>query len=340
MPEGHSSRSCSRWRSPAATRASSIRRGRSGAAQQRTILINSLAIMLAIVVPTIVATLGFAWWFRASNTRARYRPDLGLFRPHRARRLVDPAAGDHPARRRRLDRLARPRSGQAAGDRQTQAARGPGRLARLEVAVHLSGPGRRERQPARRSGRRAAPFLADLGERDERVLRPAARQHDLHDERHDDAAATCRPTSPGTFRGLSASSAATASPTCISTSRRCRAEQFDAWVDATRGTRRRRSTPRATPSWPSRALNVAPFTYRAVEPDLFQQIVTQTLPPGPGPRSARPTPSVSPRTGGLNMLGQAELGRDPVRPADPDGRVGRRRRSSSLGVLAWVTLKG
>jgi len=41
----------------------------------RTILIDSLAIMLAIVVPTIVATFAFAWWFRASNTRARYRPD-------------------------------------------------------------------------------------------------------------------------------------------------------------------------------------------------------------------------------------------------------------------------
>ena len=41
----------------------------------RTILIDSLAIMLAIGVPTIVATFAFAWWFRASNTRARYRPD-------------------------------------------------------------------------------------------------------------------------------------------------------------------------------------------------------------------------------------------------------------------------
>ena len=40
----------------------------------RTILIDSLVIMLAIVVPTILATLGFAWWYRASNTRARYLP--------------------------------------------------------------------------------------------------------------------------------------------------------------------------------------------------------------------------------------------------------------------------
>src|SRR5712692_8911079 len=42
---------------------------------EKTILIDSLAIMLAIVVPTIAATLGFVWWFRASNTRAIYLPD-------------------------------------------------------------------------------------------------------------------------------------------------------------------------------------------------------------------------------------------------------------------------
>ncbi|MGA8359353.1 MAG: cytochrome ubiquinol oxidase subunit II, partial [Xanthobacteraceae bacterium] len=42
----------------------------------RTILIDSLAIMLTIVVPTIAATLAFAWWFRASNTKATYMPDF------------------------------------------------------------------------------------------------------------------------------------------------------------------------------------------------------------------------------------------------------------------------
>ena len=41
---------------------------------ERLILINSLAIMLVIVVPVIAATLGFAWWFRASNDRATYLP--------------------------------------------------------------------------------------------------------------------------------------------------------------------------------------------------------------------------------------------------------------------------
>ncbi|MDB6087352.1 MAG: Ubiquinol oxidase subunit 2 [Gammaproteobacteria bacterium] len=43
-------------------------------ASENLILIDSLAIMLAIVVPVIVATVAFAWWFRASNPRATYRP--------------------------------------------------------------------------------------------------------------------------------------------------------------------------------------------------------------------------------------------------------------------------
>jgi cytochrome o ubiquinol oxidase subunit II len=39
------------------------------------ILLNAVAIMLMIVIPTILATLAFAWWFRAANKRATYRPD-------------------------------------------------------------------------------------------------------------------------------------------------------------------------------------------------------------------------------------------------------------------------
>ncbi len=42
---------------------------------EKSILIDSFAIMLAIVAPTIVAIFGFAWWFRASNTKARYLPE-------------------------------------------------------------------------------------------------------------------------------------------------------------------------------------------------------------------------------------------------------------------------
>ena len=45
------------------------------AAANSLIMINSLEIMLAIVIPTIIAGCVMAWWYRSSNTRALYRPD-------------------------------------------------------------------------------------------------------------------------------------------------------------------------------------------------------------------------------------------------------------------------
>ena len=45
------------------------------AAQEKQLLINSTAIMLAIIIPTMLATVAFAWWFRRSNKKATYRPD-------------------------------------------------------------------------------------------------------------------------------------------------------------------------------------------------------------------------------------------------------------------------
>ena len=43
---------------------------------EKMILINSTAIMHAIIIPTIVATVAIACWFRAGNKRAKYRPDF------------------------------------------------------------------------------------------------------------------------------------------------------------------------------------------------------------------------------------------------------------------------
>jgi cytochrome o ubiquinol oxidase subunit 2 len=40
------------------------------ASAQRLLLINATEIMLVVVVPVILATLGFAWWYRSSNPRA------------------------------------------------------------------------------------------------------------------------------------------------------------------------------------------------------------------------------------------------------------------------------
>jgi cytochrome o ubiquinol oxidase subunit 2 len=42
---------------------------------ERVILYDATTIMLAVVIPVILLTLAFAWWFRAGNRRATYRPD-------------------------------------------------------------------------------------------------------------------------------------------------------------------------------------------------------------------------------------------------------------------------
>jgi cytochrome o ubiquinol oxidase subunit II len=43
---------------------------------ERQILFNATGIMLAIVIPAMLGTLGVAFWFRASNERASYQPNF------------------------------------------------------------------------------------------------------------------------------------------------------------------------------------------------------------------------------------------------------------------------
>jgi len=45
------------------------------ATAENQILFETFAAMMLVVVPVILMILGFAWWFRASNRRARYLPD-------------------------------------------------------------------------------------------------------------------------------------------------------------------------------------------------------------------------------------------------------------------------
>jgi cytochrome o ubiquinol oxidase subunit II len=46
------------------------------ASAQRLILFNATGIMLAIVIPTMLATLAVAFWFRSSNSRATHLPEF------------------------------------------------------------------------------------------------------------------------------------------------------------------------------------------------------------------------------------------------------------------------
>ena len=51
------------------------------AAAERLILLNATAIMLAVVIPVIILTLAFAWWFRSGNAKAEYLPDWSYSGP-------------------------------------------------------------------------------------------------------------------------------------------------------------------------------------------------------------------------------------------------------------------
>ena len=46
------------------------------ASAERLLLFNSTAIMLVVVLPVILATLAFAWWYRSSNVHATRSEDL------------------------------------------------------------------------------------------------------------------------------------------------------------------------------------------------------------------------------------------------------------------------
>jgi cytochrome o ubiquinol oxidase subunit 2 len=71
--------------------------------------------------------------------------------------------------------------------------------------------------------------------------------------------------------------------------------QFAAWIDATRSTGPILDAG-SYAALARQSMNTSPFTFRAADPELFQQIVMQQLPPGPGPQTGRPNPNVSPRT--------------------------------------------
>jgi cytochrome o ubiquinol oxidase subunit 2 len=100
---------------------------------------------------------------------------------------------------------------------------------------------------------------------------------------------------PGTFRGLSSHFNGDGFSDMHFAVRSLPADQFATWVDTTR-----KSGPALDPgsytSLTRQSAAVDPYAFRSVDPGLFNQIATQTLPPGPGPQIGRPNRNVSPRS--------------------------------------------
>lgn len=260
---------------------------------QRSIMIDSLAIMLAIVVPTMAAILAFAWWFRASNRRAVYLPDWAFSGrielvvwsiPALVVMLLGGVAwiGAHdldPAKP--LPSRAPPLEVQVVSMDWKWLFIYPSKgVASVNKLVIPSGT------PIHFTLTSAsvmnAFFIPQLGSM---IYTMNGMETKLFLQADD----------PGTFRGLSSQFSGDGFANMHFDVLALSADRFEAWIDAARG--KGQTLDRETYiALTEQSTNIAPFTFRATEPGLFQQIVTQKLPPGPGPSKGRPLPSVSPRT--------------------------------------------
>jgi cytochrome o ubiquinol oxidase subunit II len=260
---------------------------------EKTLLIDSLAIMLAIVLPTIAATFAFAWWFRASNTRAKFLP--GFTYSGRLELIVwaipilvimllggviwigshelDPArplASKTPPLDIQVVSLdwkwlfIYPNQGVASVNQL---------MLPVEVPIHFH---------LTSASVMNAFFIPQLGSMIYTMNGMTTQLNLLAN-------------SPGTYRGLSSHFSGDGFPGMHFDVHAVPAEQFSTWIENTRASGPTLDAASyATLS--KQSVDVSPFTYRATSPELFQQIASQSLPPGPGPQAGRPNPNVSPRT--------------------------------------------
>jgi cytochrome o ubiquinol oxidase subunit 2 len=260
---------------------------------EKTILIDSVGIMLAIVVPTVAATLAFAWWFRASNTRAQYLPHFvysGALEmivwsvPLLTIILLGGVAwiGSHeldPAKP--LQSSAPPLEVQGVSldwkwlfIYPDQGVASVNELVLpAGIPVHFS---------LTSASVMNAFFIPQLGSMIY-TMNGMTSQLNLQAD------------APGDFRGQSSHYSGDGFSDMHFDVRAIPAARFEDWVDATRN-KGPSLDPASYNDLAKQTIDVRPYTYRAVDPELYQMIVTQKLPPGPGPDAGRPNRNVSPRT--------------------------------------------
>ena len=263
------------------------------AAANRMIMLNALAIMLAIVIPTIIGTLAFAWWFRASNTKARYQPEFTY--SGRIELIVWSIpvlvilflggviwVGSHDLDPRRpitsstppldvqvvsLDwkwLFVYPDQGVASVNELVVPAGTPIRFTLTSSSVMN------------------VFFVPQLGSMIYTMNRMETELHLQADQ-------------PGTYRGQSSHYSGDGFSDMNFTVRAVTAGEFDGWLASVRG-----NGPDLDAGGygelARQSQNVKPYTYRSVQPGLFEDIVSQKLAPGPGPQVDRAGSHGSPRT--------------------------------------------
>jgi cytochrome o ubiquinol oxidase subunit 2 len=255
------------------------------AADEMTILMNALAIMLAIVVPTILATLFFAWWFRASNRRARYRPTFAYSGRVELVTWSIPILvvlflggltwiGSH-----KLDPAEPLKSTTAAVNVQVVSLDwkwlfiypDKGIASVNELVVPTGTPIHLKLTSASVMNTFFVPQLSGM------IYTMNGMADDLY----------LQADQPGVFYGQSAHFSGDGFSDMHFNVQAVPPAQFAAWTDRTLSV----GPPLDEPAYVAltrQSTNVAPFTYRAVSADLFEHIVQQRLAPGPGPQPAAP----------------------------------------------------
>jgi cytochrome o ubiquinol oxidase subunit 2 len=261
-----------------------------GAADSK-ILLNAVAIMLVIVVPTIIAVLGFAWWYRASNARARYQP--GFVYSGRIEIVVwsipllvilflsgviwvgshelDPfeplASSDEPARVQVVSLdwkwlFIYPDHGIASVNDLVIPAGAPVHFSLTSASVMNNF------------------FVPQLGSMIATMNGMVTQLHLKADK-------------PGKYLGISAQLSGDGFSDMNFNVRAVPHDDFARWVAAAR-----QSEPvldrTSYAALSQQSQNVRPFTYRSVDPTLFDAIATQQIPPGPGPQTGHGGPRVRP----------------------------------------------
>jgi cytochrome o ubiquinol oxidase subunit 2 len=248
-----------------------------------TLLIDSFIIMVPIVVPTILAALLFGWWYRSSNKRAYFQPSFvesGKIElvtwalPLLTIMLLGSVAwiGSHE-----LD-PARPLS----SDDKTlnvqavsldwkwlfiypdQNVASVNRLViPAGVPIHFT------LTSASVMNAFFVPQLASMIY----TMNGMATQLNLN------------ANEPGAFMGLSAMFSGNGFADMNFNTEAVTKADFDAWAKQTNSGAGPTLNSQAYKALSVQSMNVAPFTYSSVEPGLFDKVVRQQLPPGPGPSS-------------------------------------------------------
>jgi cytochrome o ubiquinol oxidase subunit II len=259
----------------------------------KTIMIGSLAIMLAIVIPTITATLAFAWWFRGSNTKATYLPDfeysgqlelLVWSIPLLTIMLLGGVAwiGSHvldPAEPLQSDKPPLEIQGVSLDWKwlfiypNQRVASVNQLVVPVGVPLHFS---------LTSASVMNAFFIPQLGSM---IYTMNGMRTQLN----------LRADEPGTFHGLSSHFSGDGFSDMHFDVQAVPTDRFATWIDAARNAGPTLDA-NSYAALTSQSVATSPYTFRSVDPELFKNIVTQKLPPGPGPQTGHPNPSVSPRT--------------------------------------------